>query len=292
VPGDTVIRQRIPESMQTTTHIKRPKIRVVASLCAVLAVGSLASACASGRDLRAEGVEDTARLAYYQAMVELVDGNYIEATNLFQKVARSPRYVRYAALSKLRIADALFVQDRNAEAAEVYRGFLSQYKGDPNVPYARYRLAASFYNRIPSDWFLAPPAHENDQTLTRQAEAELKGFLSAFPTSRFAPDARVMLGQARRMLFEQELYAANFYEGREKWRAVAWRLDTAIEVYPEFAMTDPLVWRMASAYARIENDGQAARAYGMYLKNFPDGVHKVEAKRRMESIRTTLEATP
>ncbi len=266
-------------------------VSLLASLCAVLVLPSLTgSGCAAqNKSLSTAEMDDTARRIYYEGVEELIDGNFVQATKLFNQVARSPRYVSYAALAKLRIGDALYIQDRYAEATEVYRAYMSQFKSDPNAPYGRFRIAASYYKRIPSEWFASPAAYEMDQTLTRQAEAELKGFLSMFPTSRFATEARQMLNDVRRMLFESELFAADFYENKKRWRAVAWRLDKAVDTYPEFGLNDALVWRMAKAYAAADEQADAARAYGLYLKNFPDGEHQAEAKAGLDAIRDALD---
>ncbi|MCA9517071.1 MAG: outer membrane protein assembly factor BamD [Myxococcales bacterium] len=256
----------------------------------VVVAALLVTACGStNASLPPEAVQDSARRLYFQAMQELEDGNFIAATTLFQEVASSPRYVRYAALARLRIGDAYFLQDRFPEAAEVYRGFISQYKSDPNLPYARFRVAQSYFERMPSDWFASPPAYELDQSLTEQAEAELTGFVTTFPTSRFAPEARKMLAETRKMLFDHELYAANFYASEESWRAVAWRLDRAIETYPELGLEDDLVYRMADAYAKSGDEASAARGYGLYLKSFPEGKHHDDVKTRLEEIRKRVD---
>lgn len=262
--------------------------RVLYAAC-FMAATAVGGGCASGDRVSSDAIADTARRGYYEGMQELEDGNYIAATQRFQDVSRNPRDVRYAALAKLRIADALFLQDRFQEATEVYRSFTSQHKSDPNLPYARFRVAQCYYERLPSEWFASPPAYEMDQTVTVQAEAELKGFIDGFPTSRFAPEARRMLADTRRMLFDAELFAAEFYAGRSRWRAVAWRLDRAIDNYPEFGLKEPLVWRMAEAYARSGDQAQAAKAYGLYLKSFPEGERKDEVKARMELIRQGLD---
>lgn len=272
-----------------------PQVRACGRVFALglIALGGLVAApgCASKPVVTADGIQDTARRTYYEGMQELASGNYIAATQLFQEVTRSPQYVRYTALARLRIGDALFLQDRYQEATEIYRSFANQFKSDPNLPYARFRVAACFYHRMPTEWFASPPAHELDQSVTHQAEAELKGFLSTFPTSRFAPEAREMLAATRRMLFDTELFAADFYAGRGSWRAVAWRLDRAVDLYPEFALDDELVWRMADAYRRAGDDAQAAKSYGLYLKSFPRGERKDEAKERLEAIRKGLDDT-
>jgi len=260
-----------------------------AAVRAVL-LGALLAGCASpGAPLPAE-VKDPARRAYYQAMRELVDGDYVEATTLFQAVAASPRHVKYAALAKLRLGDTLFNQGRYAEATEIYRGFVQQHNADPNLPYARFKVAECYFERLPGEWFASPPAHEFDQTLTTQAEAELKGFVTTFPTSAFAPAARKMLTETRKMLLRHELYAVDFYADQDKWQAVAWRLRDAIETYPELAATDAQVWRLASAWDKVGDRSETARALGLYLAKFPSGPHADQAKARLAAIRAELEA--
>lgn len=258
----------------------------------ILPLVALATACGHSAPALGPDVKDPVRRAYYDGMRALVDGDYLEASQSFQLVASSPRTSKYAALAKLRLGDALFFQDRYAEATEIYRGFTNQYKSDPNLPYARFRVSQCYYERIPGEWFASPPAHEMDQTLTQQAEAELKGFLSQFPTSRYAPDARRMLREAREMLLRAELYVVDFYADREQWQAVAWRLSDAVATYPELATTQSRVWQLVEAWTRVGDGGETARALGLYIEKFPDGAHHDEALRRIEAIRQTFDRKP
>lgn len=239
-----------------------------------------------------ENLIATARVSYLEGMQELVDGNNSQALSIFSKIARSPRYVRHAALSKIRMGDALFNDRRFEEAAMAYRSFVAQHGGDPNVPYARFRIAASHFNRIPDGVWFEPPDHERDQTATRSATRELSGFLRAFPTSRFASKAREMLKVATDMLLAHQIYVADFYESRDKPRAVAWRLAHAIKTYPEVAKTPGLVWRMATAYAKADDQADAARSYATYIESFPEGPQVAEAKRRLEVIRQAVNPPP
>jgi len=253
----------------------------------------LCGGCASvGPDLPPDSAayKDAARRAYYDGMRELIEGDYLKASQLFQAVAASPRHVKHASLAKLRLGDAFFFQARYAEAAEIYRGFVQQNNSDPNLPYARFKVAECQYKRIPGEWFASPPAHEFDQTLTQQAEAELKGFITLFPTSVFAADAQKMLTTVRSMLLRHELYAANFYASHEQWQAVAWRLGQAIEVYPELAVKEDLVWRLVEAWREVGNKGETARALGLYVNRFPDGSRHELAQKRLEELKRALEA--
>ncbi len=246
-----------------------------------------------------DDVKDPARRIYYEGMRELADGDYAKATTLFQAVAASPRHVKHASLAKLRLGDALYFQGRYAEATEIYRGFVQQHNSDPNIPYARFRTAQCYYARLPSEWFATPPAHEFDQTITTQTEAELKGFITTFPTSVYTPEARRMLASTRKMLFSHEVYAIDFYADQGKWQAVAWRLRDAIDAYPELGMTDGYVWRMAMAWEKVaaarQGDesklarNETARALGLYLSKFPSGEHHAAATQKLDAIRRAIE---
>ena len=263
---------------------------IAVSLLLVLVLGPVAtSGCADTVKITQRNLQDTARRLYFEAMDELVSGNYVRARQLFGEVARSPRYVRYSALARLRIGDAFYLQERFEEAIEVYRSFVAQYQSDANIPYAQFRIASAYHARIPSGWFLTPPDYEMDLTMTREAVRELERFIRTFPTSRFADVARRKLGEARKMLFEHVVYAADFYDSRDQPRAVAWRLEQAVTEYPEFAVEPELVWRMATRYADAGDSADAARAYGLYLEKFPEGDEAGEAKRRLEAIRKALQ---
>lgn len=247
------------------------------------------AACGSAGEPLPDDVKDPARRAYYEGMRELVDRDYVKATTLFQTVAASPRHVKHAALAKLRLGDALFFQGRYAEATEVYRSFVQQHNADPNLPYARFKVAECYYERLPGEWFASPPAEEFDQTVTTQAEAELKGFVTMFPTSVYAPRARKMLARTRKLLFASEMYAVDFYTQREKWQAVAWRLRDALDTYPELALEDAYVWRLANAWDKVGDRVETAKALGLYLAKFPEGAHAGAAKDKLDAVKKALD---
>jgi outer membrane protein assembly factor BamD len=260
--------------------VRPAAILVLLSGCATMSVPEL------GTDVR-----DSGRRTYYDGMTELVAGNHVQAGQIFAQVSRSPRYAHYVALARLRAADSLVLQERYEEAVQLYRSFISQHESNPNVPYAQFRIAQCYVERLPDEWFLSPPAEEMEQTMSEEAERELRAFLQSFPLSDYAPKARQMLSEVRRLLFDRELYVADFYERREKWRAVAWRLHVAIDQYPEFGLTADLVWRMATAYNEAGDRAQAAQAYGLYLEKFPDGAERSRAKERLEAIRRDIDSS-
>lgn len=232
-----------------------------------------------------ERVQKRARKRYMQAMHELAAGSYSRAVEVFNQIAQGPSWVRYSGLARLRVGDALFLQQRFPEAINAYRTFLGQHGSSANVPYAHFRIAASYHRQMPDSWFAAPPAWQKDQAQTERAEKELESFLDRFPLSRFAEDARRMLRDVQRVLYRHELYVADYYAARDEWRAVAWRLDGAIDAYPERALKPDNVWRMAEAYDRVGNTSEAIEGFTLYLEEFPEAPRRDAAKRRRSELR-------
>lgn len=233
--------------------------------------------------------QQSARAAYFDGMRDMVEANYSEAIEKFQKVARSPRYVKHGALAKVRIGDALFYSDRLDEAARAYKSFVAQHGSDPNVPYARFRIAECAFKDIPASMFIEPPPHEKDQSSTHRSVRELRGFLDTFPMSKFARKAKEMLDEASRMLMAHDLYVADFYESRDKPRAVAWRIEHIINAYPEVAKTKENIWRMAKSYEAAEDFSDAKRAYALYLATFPDAQRSSEIEKRIDEMQQKLD---
>jgi outer membrane protein assembly factor BamD len=244
------------------------------------------AACVGGEALKVKpGVEGTARSNYYQAMIELKGANYLQASTLFTLVARSPSYVKYGALAQLRLADVLFLQGRYRAATVKYAAFVAAHPSDANMPYARFRAAQAYYEQLPSDIFVLPPSHEGDQTVTHEARRELSRFIRDFPISRFTSDAQRMLRQTEQLLCNHELYVADFYQNKNKPRAVAWRLQGAIETYPKCALTEENVLRLGASYAKAGSQVDAAKAYTLYIEKFPKGAERARLESKLRKIK-------
>lgn len=251
------------------------------SLAAAVCIAALLCGCA-GQRVQRRSLSAQAKDRYMVGMDEMLSGNYTEAITAFQQVVRSPGYIKYAALARLRIADCLFQQEKLDAAIEHYRAFLKQYETDPNAAYARFRIGHAFFEQIPSGWFLSPPVHERQQGFVRHAGAQLQRFVTLYPTHRLLGRAQEMLDECERMLYEHELYVARFYRKRDKPAGVVQRLETAFRQYPRLAGTEDNYLMLAKAYAETSRSNKATAMYTAYLDRFPAGEYRREAT---ESIR-------
>jgi outer membrane protein assembly factor BamD len=89
-----------------------------------------------------------ARKDYEAALAAFEDKNWELCSELFNEVKRKYAYSRYARLAELRLADANFQQDKFAEAISSYKEFVHDHPNDPEVPYARYRVAKGEFDSV------------------------------------------------------------------------------------------------------------------------------------------------
>ncbi len=237
------------------------------------------------------GYLDAARRQYVQGLRELQRGNYPEATKHFTAVARSPRYFKYSALAALRIADCQFYQEQYDQAIESYQGFVKQFAGDKNVPYALFRVAQCHFERIPGDWWFMPPAEERDLPVVENAYRALQRFLQRYPHHLFAPQAERLRAFCAERLYDHELYAAKFYEKRGKPLAVAGRLERALEQFPELARTEANLFWLTRAYVKAGDAPRARSACRRYLDTFPGGPRRGDIERTLQTLEGE-QATP
>lgn len=241
--------------------------------------------CARPPLVRGNKLGDQIKARYASGLADLMSGNYTDAVEAFQAVAKSPGYLTYVPLARLRVADALFLQEKYDAAIDMYRSFIKQYEGNPNVGYARFRVGHAYFEQIPSGWFLAPPVYERQQTFVVQAARELERFLDLHPTDRLAPQARKLLDECERKLYDHELYVATFYDKRDKPRGVIQRLEIVFERFPELAATEDNYLMLAKAYADDQSHAQAEAMYNAYFQRFPNGSRKKEADERIKALR-------
>ena len=253
----------------------------------IVALGTLALlvvACAPEKRIRPTEIRTAVRRNYLKGLVELEDGDDQQAMRLFNEVATSPRHFRYTALASLRAADTLFYQEQYAQAVVAYQGFIKRFAGDPNIPYAEFRIAQSHYERLPGDWFFMPPAYERELATTRSAYDVLSRFLRRYPRHRFAVMARRMHTACAQRLYDNEIYVTDFYEGRDRPRGSAQRLETALERFPELALTEENFLRLARAYVEAEDASGAVSALERFLAHFPEGGRAEEVRGWLEEL--------
>lgn len=205
--------------------------------------------------------------------------NYEEAEKYFEYVRTKYPFLDAAKEAEIRIADSLFEREQYIEARDAYDNFIKLHPTYPRVDYAAFRSAYTHYKEIPSDFFLLPPAEEKDQIEVRSAVQAMQDFLRQYPKSQYVEQAEGVIGEARKRLAKHEMYVADFYKKREKWRAVANRLETVARDYPNLGFDEEAYFGLYDAYTQLHEPERANHALEQLIQRMPGTPAAEKAKR-------------
>jgi len=242
-----------------------------------LIILALPAGCATTQ--RSGSYTDDARREYETAMEAFNDEDCITAEPLFKAIRANYPYTRYAALSELREADCLVIQDKHAEAIEIYQRFARVRASHEEVPYARFKAAESQFAQIPEAWFLAPPAHERDLRAARDALRDLRRFLLDFPSDSHVPEAARMEREALQLLARHELYVAEFYLDREHPEAAIVRLNALLATYEGSGFEPEALLLMGRTQLMLKDRTSAHATFRELIARYPESGSAAQAER-------------
>lgn len=246
-----------------------------AALTSAITLGCATTGGAEGEPSYAQDAETN-----MQRGNEAFEGkNYAEAQKYFEFVRTTYPFLAAAREAELRVADTLFAREQFIEARDAYHNFVKLHPSSPKVDYAAFRAALTHYEDIPSDFFLLPPAEEKDQVEVKNAVRAMNDFIRQYPKSEHLDEAKRIVEDARRRLAKHELYVAEFYAKREKWRAVANRLETVVSQYPGIGFDEEALFGLHDAYTRLDEKEKAKKALEEVISRLPgtDAAEKAKA---------------
>ncbi|MBN1653880.1 MAG: outer membrane protein assembly factor BamD [Deltaproteobacteria bacterium] len=226
---------------------------------------------------------DAAQSLYSEALEDFYSGDCMDAEPVFRQVRREYPYSRFAALAELRIADCLFVEGKFVEAIQAYQQFVKHRPSHVEVPFARFRVAECYYEQIPSEWFLTPPAYERDQNPAQETLSHLQRFIVDYPKDPYTPKAKRLANEATALLAKHELYVAKFYLDRDQPRAGAARLLTLIRSYPESEVSPEALFLLGETYLELKEAKKAYKIFLELLRKFPHSEYADDARERLRS---------
>ena len=241
--------------------------------------------------------KDTARQNFEAAEAAFTGRRFNEAVKYFELVKNKFPYSKYAVLAELRMADTHFEREKWLEAADAYRIFVRFHPRHEEVAYATYRVAVSHGRAIENNvaWLPFVDAKEKDQSSAKDTIRACDDFITRFADDARAAEIRELRTTARGRLAEVDVYAARFYEERERWQGAVWRYQRVGE---EFADTDkaaPALLKAAMlAEERLKDWPQATALYERLLRDHPDATEApaaTEALARLKAAPATAHTT-
>lgn len=221
---------------------------------------------------------------YVRGLAALRSGDYAKAMDAFQAVARGPSYVRYTALARLRLADALYFQEQFDEAVEGYRGFIELNAADPNLHYAYFRMAESKVRSIAGDFLLMPPTDRRDPQRVWAALHFLDDFVARFPNSHHIDEALLLRTRMAKVVASFEMEVARFYMTRKKPVGAVNRLQRLMKSVPQMFRDEDTHLALAQALAAADDREALARECTTYDEVFPAGRHRSKVSRLCRGV--------
>lgn len=231
---------------------------------------ALGAGCGAKQDTADLSYSEGAEVAFAEAMKDFDRGNCLEAEPAFRQVRKGFPFSGYAALSELRLSDCMFRQQKYAEAVEAYRRFVRSRPAHAELPYARFQIARSYFKQIPGDWFLAPPAHERDQSATKDALIQLQRFIADYPENELAEQARELQQKCLSRLARHELYVARYYVSKGKRLGAMGRLQGMLTTYPGSVVEPEAMLLLGRLYMEDRDRDRARRMFVAIRERYPE----------------------
>lgn len=245
-----------------------------------LASLGLGPACASDEKRPQSPVEyaANAKKAYEEALEAFYDGDWEVVKPRMEEVKRKYGYSRYARLAELRIADAAFHQENYAEAVTAYKSFVHDYPNDPEVPYARYRVARCQFLSS-GDSPIMPPLEERDLSSVRDAFATITAFIADYPNYKKRAELDYMLAVVSGMMVRHELYVARYYLNRGNFDAAVARCEYSLNTYSDTGLEPEALVLLGETYMKKKDRRRARQLFLHVIEQYPDSAFTVPARK-------------
>ena len=245
--------------------LSRPITKKCYQLITLLGVvGFLAlSGCASEPE-QLEQVERSAEELYNTALNEAQTGNISNSSSLFEEVERQHPYSEWATQSQLMAAWALYSSGHYTEAVASLDRFTNLNPAHPDVDYAYYLKAQSYYEQIVDV--------ERDAGMTHNAREAFSALIGRFPNSHYARDAELKFDLTTSHLAGKQMAIGRYYLQAGHYGAALRRFERVIETYDSSNQTPEAIYRMIEAYTALGLSVEAERSATVLQYNFPDSI--------------------
>lgn len=239
-------------------------------LLSAIVLGLVITGCSSTPEK--EDIPQLSERQFYQeAQKALKGGNYTLAIERLQQLESRYPFGRYADQAQLELIYANYKNMDYDGAGLAADRFIRLHPDHPEVDYAYYMKGVSSFSvdRGLVARFLPTGAAERDLTPAHQSFQDFATFITRYPSSKYAADARQRMIYLRNVLAEAELHAAEWYMKRTAYLAAANRGRYVVENYPQTPAVADALAIMVKAYRELKMDDLANNSLQVLKQNFP-----------------------
>lgn len=198
---------------------------------------------------------------YNRAASLLDDSEYEKAAKQFEEVERQHPYSEWATRGQLMAAFTHYQALDYDNAIIALDRFIQNHPGHPDIAYAYYLRALSYYERIPDA--------RRDQSMTRDAQKALNDLISRFPETTYARDAVVKLSLVADQLAGSEMAVGRYYQLQGVYTAAVKRFQNVVKNFQQTAHAPEALHRLVECYLTLGLLDEAKAAGAVLGYNFP-----------------------
>ena len=207
------------------------------------------------------------------------------AQRYYERVVTKFPYSELAPTAELRLADVDYARADSVSARIRYEDFIKSQPTHAKADWAKFRVALTYFEEMPSEFFLLPPAYEKEQTAIRAAHTSLLAFLRDYPRSEHVEEARKLLSKTGKRLAQHELYVADFYAKQKHWPAVIRRLENIAKDYRDAGFERDVFLGLYRAHQALDDAPAAQESLERLIQAYPDSSAAKEALVLLERLK-------
>ena len=212
------------------------------------------------RNIELPSTKQEAMKIYEEALKSMEDGQYLIASERFDKSESLLPQTEWAAKSALMSSYCLYTLSFFEEAILNLKRFKKLYPADPNMDYASYLIAVIYYEQIADE--------KKDIEKLIFTKKAIEDFLKKYPNTDYAMDLKFKLDLVINQMAAKEISIARFYIQNEKWIPAINRLKVVVEEYDKTIFVEEALFRLVEIYYRIGLIDEAKAAASLLGYNY------------------------
>jgi outer membrane protein assembly factor BamD len=188
--------------------------------------------------------------------------DYKAAAKRFEEVDRQHPYSEWARKALLMSAFAYYESREYEDTINSAKRYVTMHPGSPDVAYAQYLIASSYYDQIPDV--------SRDQGRTEKAMQALEEVMRKHPNTEYAASAKKKLEVARDQLAGKEMEVARYYLNKKDFTGAINRFKVVVTKYQTTRHVEEALTRLTESYMALGIVDEAQTAAAVLGHNFPD----------------------
>lgn len=212
---------------------------------------------------------------YADAKEDTSDGNFETAIKKLEKVEARASGTLLAQQAQIDLAYSYYRTGERAQALAKLERFIRLHPTSPALDYAYYLQGlVNFNDNLGLFGRLAnQDISERDQQASRDAYESFRTLIDRFPSSKYAPDARLRMNHIVNSMAAGEVHIARYYFRRGAYLAAANRAQVTVREYRQSPAVEEALSIMARSYDALGLAPLRDDAVRVLRQNFPESAY-------------------